>query len=392
MTRRDLSLSVLAVFALALLSSRAGASQVSYHLSGVVTQVTGSATSGVSALGVQHDAPVSIDWTIETTTPALSYNPAVNSTEYRATTPTNGIVSITIKIGDWTATADPNAPADVQVNRIIVGGGGTQLAPGQTLDISRTSTDTGQLVSDDAPNQALIVLNLLAPNGGASTSNALGDQNPSAYPESTGEVVGKNGEIDFSIGGPDPTAKCRAAQIADAGVLCQSTLACRATHAKSPDKDPMSAKLDACLQKAHDKFVAAFDKAAANAASRGLFCGTSEDGAAFADDFATAEAAVVTVVDSVSPQNPAVVSSWYSGAGAMCSAAAKAESKTVTRPTTKLALLRESARLKLGAAAQKAVDKAEAKGVVFDPAPDVAGLVESIDLLVDDVVAAANGS
>lgn len=369
----------------------ARASTVSYHLNGRVTQVKGAA-GPLGALGVQHDALVSIDWTIERTTPVHDTNPAVFSTSYWATTPANGITSFTVKIGSWTATGQsPTAPGTIDANVISVRDG-PPSQPLDTLDLSRSSVDTNSLVTANDPNGSEIVLNLAAPDGGGSTSNALGEQDPAKYPASTGYVVGRTGvEVDFSIGGPDPTVKCRASQLASAGALCQSTLACLAAHAKAPAKDPNDVKLDACEQKAHDKFVAAFDKAAASAVRAGLACPTSEDGAAFAGDFATAADAVVSVVQSVNPQTPTVVSSWYSGAGAMCGAAAKAEAKNAAKPTTKLALLREKARLKLGTAAQAAVTKAEARGVAFDPEPDVAGLVESIDHLVDDAVAELAG-
>jgi len=371
----------------------ASASQQSYHLNGRVTRVLGSAVGALGALGVQHDAAVSIDWTVELTTPVHSFNPPTNSTEYWATTANNGITSITIKIGSWTATGlDPNAPNTIAVNRIIVASG-TQSDPKDTMDLSRSAVDTNSLVTANDPNGSEIVINLFAPSGGASTSNVLGDQTPSLYLASTGSVVGRSGiEVDFSIPGPDPTVKCRASQLASAGALCQGTLGCLASHARAPARDPNDVKLDACLGKARDKFVAAFDKAAATAARQGLACGTSEDGATFAADFDIAKDAVVAVVDAVDPQTPAVISAWYSGAAAMCSAAAKAESRNVAKPAPdKLVRLRESARVKLLAAAAKVVAKAEAKGVVFNPEPDVAGLVESIDHLVDDLVAELSG-
>ena len=382
-------LPVLASLALAL---PARGAQLSYHLNGTVTRVVGSAVGALGALGVQHDAPVSIDWTVELTTPVHSTNPAVNSTEYWATTPSNGITSITIKIGSWTATGgDPSAPGTIAVNRVIVGGG-TAANPAQTLDISRTATDTQSLVTAGDPNDSEIVLNLFAPAGGTSTDNALGDQDPTRYRESTGFVMGRTGiEVDFSMPGPDPTVKCRASQLASAGTLCQTSFGCLAAHAKAASRDPQNAKLDACVQKAHDRFVAAFDAAATAAARRGASCGTSEDGATFADDFATAESHAVTIVASVQPQNTPVVSSWYAGAGAMCGAAAKAEAKNVIKSSGQVARLRESARLKLGTAASKAVAKAESKGVVFAPEPDVAGLVSAVDALVDDLVGIVDG-
>ncbi|MFI5315686.1 MAG: hypothetical protein ACHQ6T_08290 [Myxococcota bacterium] len=354
---------------------------------------TGGAVSGLAALGVKKGAAVSIDWTVELATPVLAHYPATNSTEYRATGSTDGITSFAIEIGGWTATGADPAQGIVDLNRILVGGG-TSANPEQTIALSRSANDTNSLVTNNDPNESLIVLNLSAPNGGVSASNALLDLKPSLYLSSAGAVVGHSGnEVDFAIPGvvADTTAKCRASQLASAGALCQGSLKCRAAYAKAPSKDPYGAKLDTCLANTRAKFVAAFDKAATAATKKGLSCATSETGATFAADFDTAEADVAAVVASVQPQNPPVISAWYSGAGAMCSAAAKAESKNVTSPSSKVVLVREAARVKLTAAASAAVAKAEKKGIVFDPPPDVAGLVESIDKLIDDVVSEIDG-
>jgi hypothetical protein len=43
-------------------------------------------------------------------------------------------------------------------------------------------------------------------------------------------------------------------------------------------------------------------------------------------------------------------------------------------------------------AANKAIAKAERKGVVFDPAPDVTALLESIDAVINDIVTELVGS
>ncbi|HTO08802.1 MAG TPA: hypothetical protein VMR86_17270 [Myxococcota bacterium] len=369
----------------------ARAAQVSFQLFGKVTKVTGTALSGLAALGVKKNAPVTIEWTEELTTPVHDTNPAIHSTSYWATTPDNGITAFTIQIGSWTATAanapDPNA---ITVNVIsVVDGfeGGSQ----DTLDLSHTSTDTGDLISDGGSLGSEIVVNLLAKLGGGSTSQALGDQTPSQYPDSSGFVSGSGGEVDFTIPGPDPTVKCRAAQIASAGTLCKSALGCLASHAKAPDKDPMSVKVEACLDKARQKFITAFDKETSSALSHGLSCGTAEDGATFEAHFEVAALATKNLIDSVQPQDPPVIAPLFSGAGTMCSTGAKAESKNVQKPSSKVVLLRENARIKLGNAASQLVAKAESKGVTFDPAPDVPGIVSSVDALIDDIVAEVDG-
>lgn len=385
------------LFALVLVSCiapclQAAAETASYMLFGEVTQVVGPNTSGLAALGVKKSAAVTIEWTEELSTPVHSTNPTTHVTDYWATTPDNGITAFTVKIGSWTATAanapDPNLPT----NNIIGVADGFEGGPQDQLDLSHTATDTGNLVTDSNPIGSQIVVNLVAKQGGASTSLALGDQTPSLYLDSSGEVVGPGATVEFKIPGPDPTAICRAAQIAAAGTLCQSTLGCLAAYAKAPNKDPMLVKLQTCESKARDKFVAAFDKATASAASHGRSCGTSEDGATFDGHFDTAETAVVDLVDSIQPQAPMLIAPLLSGAGSMCSAGAKAESKNVLKPSSKVLLLRENARTKLTNAANKLIAKAEAKGITFDPAPDVAGIVSSIDALIDDIVTEVNGT
>ncbi|HTO52335.1 MAG TPA: hypothetical protein VMR50_03030 [Myxococcota bacterium] len=388
-------LSVLAAVLSLAAASAAPAATQSYRLNGRVTGVRGAAENALKGLGVKKDALVQIHWTVELSTPVHDTNPAVNSTNYWATNASNGITAFTVQIGSWTATGvDPAPPSTfLPVNVVGITGPSALEGPGDRMDLSRSAMDTNGLINLDDANFAEIVINLSAPAGGASTSNALGDQTPSKYLASTGYVVGSGGEVDFAIPGPDATQKCRASQLASAATLCQSSLKCLAAHAKAPDKDPMGTKRDACLDKARTKFVAAFDKAAAGAASRGLGCGTEEDGAALDADFDSAQAHVVAIADAVQPPDAPVLSSWYSGGASMCSTGLKAESKDASKPTPgKVERVREDARIKLTVAAGKAVDAAQKKGVTFDPAPDVAGLVESIDLLIDDLANAINGA
>jgi len=101
---------------------------------------------------------------------------------------------------------------------------------------------------------------------------------------------------------------------------------------------------------------------------------------------------VLAVAATISPPAPALLASWYTAAGAMCSVAAKAEAKNISKPSpTSLDQARATARAKLTAAANKAIAKAESKGVTFDPAPDVAAFVAKIDALIDDLVSEVDG-
>jgi hypothetical protein len=385
-----------------LLAAPVGAAEVSYHLSGKVNYIQGTAQAKLAGLGVTNGANVSIDWTVELTTPPYFDNP--NGTkEYHG-----AITAMKIQIGTWTTQgADPTAFNTIPVNKIDIYHGPT--APHEDdLEMRRSGVDTSDpntglgLVTGNDPNDALIFIRLVALMGGASTDNVLGDQDPSKYLDTSGgSVTGVDGVVGFAIPGvagpppPDPTVKCRTAQIASAATLCQSTLKCLAVRAKQTPaqiaKNPAS--LQTCRDKASSKFVTAFDKATASAVAKSLSCGTTEPAATFVTHFDTAVDDVVAVVDTVTPPNALLSSSWYSDAAVMCAAAVKAESKDVKKPSpAKLDQLRATARAKAITVANKAIAKAEKKGVTFDPAPDVTALVDSIDALIDDIVTELNGS
>jgi hypothetical protein len=382
--------STLAILSLVALVARAEASELAYHLDGQVTRIMGSSQSALAQLGVHVGVSVSIDWTVESTTPVASESPPNFTKTYR-----NALTSFKIQVGSWIAQgADPPGLPD---NRVVIRDG-PPANPQENMDLFRSGADTGSLLSATNPNGAELILHLFDPAGGASTSNSLGDQTPSLYPSMSGTVAGDGGEVDFSLPvasapPPDPTVKCRSAQIAAAGVLCKATFACLATHANSPAKDPSDTKLDACRDKARSKFAAAFDKAAAVAAAQGLSCGTTLSAETLTSDFDAGVDDVVAVVATSQPEVPQVISSWYAGAGVMCGVVAKAVSKNLPKPAPdRLAQLRASARDKLSVAASKVIAKAQAKGVTFDPPPDVQALIDSVDALIDDLVAALNGS
>ena len=403
--RRRLGFSVaVGLSLLAAAPLRVNAAVLTYHLDGHVTRIpnpptTPSTQSALSALGVTNGAAVSIDWTVDTTASSHD-NPPTFTREYQG-----AITAFTIQVGNWIA---ERSDAGIILNKIDIRDDPNNPSAQENMDLFRSGTDrstdpnhpaTHVVTDPNDPNGAELILHLFNPNGGASTDRLLGDQTPSLYPNSTGTVFGKNGEVDFSVGAstpppPDATVKCRSAQIASAAALCQSTLKCLAVRAKQTPaqiaKNPGS--LQTCEDKASAKFATAFDKATAAAAKKGLSCGTTEPAATFISNFDTAVDAVIAVVDTIHPPAPLFVSPWYTAAGAMCAAAVKAESKDVKKPSpATLAQLRAAARAKATTLANKAIAKAESKGVNFDPAPDVTALVDSIDALIDDIVTELNG-
>jgi hypothetical protein len=385
-----------------LLAAPVGAVEVSYHLTGKVTYIQGTAQAKLAGLGVTNGADVSIDWAVELSTPIYFDSP--NGTkEYHG-----AITAMKIQIGTWTAQgADPTALNTIPANKIDIYHGPT-APPEDDLEIRRSGGDTPDpdtglgLVTGNDPNGAQIFIRLVALRGSGASDNVLGDQDPSKYLDNSGgSVSGVDGAVGFAIPGitgpppPDPTVKCRTAQIGSAAALCQSTLKCLAARAKQTlaqiAKNPAS--LQICRDKASLKFLTAFDKATAAAGAKGLSCGTTEPGATFVTNFDTAVDDVVAVVETITPPSALLSSSWYSDAGAMCAAVVKAESKDVKKPSpTTLDQLRATVRAKATTAANKAIAKAESKGVTFDPAPDVTALVDSIDALIDDIVTELNGS
>jgi hypothetical protein len=394
-TGRRLGFSVyVGLLLLAAAPVRVSAALLTYHLDGHVTRLLETKAGTLNALavqGVKKDVAVSIDWTVDTSIPFHSESTLNHSKEY-----IGNITAFKIQVGSWMAVGgDPG----VTLNKIDIRDDANDPNSLETMDMFRSGTDTPNLLMGSDPNGVQLIVHLFNPNGGSSTDNVLGDQTPSLYPSFTGTVFGANGEVDFSIGAsstppPDPTVKCRSAQIASAAALCQSTLKCLAVRAKQTPaqiaKNPGS--LQTCEDKASAKFVTAFDKATAAAAKKGLSCGTTEPAATFVEHFESAVDDVVAVVDTITPPSALLSSSWYSDAAGMCAAAVKAESKDVKKPSpATLDQLRATARAKATTVANKAIAKAESKGVVFDPAPDVTALVSSIDALIDDIVTELNG-
>jgi hypothetical protein len=393
-SRRRLGFSAFGLFLIAAAPPWVSAATPSYHLDAHVTRLLETKSGTLNALaaqGVKKDAAVSIDWTVDTSIPAHSESVPNHTKEY-----IGNITAFKIQVGSWMAVGgDPG----VTLNKIDIRDDANDPNSLETMDMFRSGTDTPSLVMGSDPNGVQLILHFFDPDGGSSTDNVLGDQTPSLYPSLAGTVFGVNGEVDFSIGAsstppPDPTVSCRSAQIASAAALCQSTLKCLAVRAKQTPaqiaKNPGS--LQACEDKASAKFVTAFDKATAAAARKGLSCGTTEPAATFVGHFDAAVDDVVAVVDTITPPSALLSSSWYSDAATMCAAAVKAESKDVKKPSpATLAQLRAAARAKATTLANKAIAKAESKGVTFDPAPDVTALLDSIDALIDDIVTELNG-
>jgi hypothetical protein len=387
----------------------AHAAEQSYHLVGHVSRIVApkATTKALADLGVIKGAQVDIDWTVDLNASFVHF-PQTNTNRYDGP-----FTHLKVEVDHLT---DPNkhwialgmTPTRVANQNIIYVGDADQGTL-DYMDMTRSCTDTNLLVTGNDPNgSAEIGIKLAAPAGGASTSPVLGDQDPNAYTANTGFVAGllatgftggfvpTGVEVDFAIpgiAGPDLTAKCHASRMLSAGALCQSTFKCLNKHAKAPANDPLGAVLETCRETAREKFVAAFDKAGVTAEKKGLSCRVTPDGPTLVAHFDAAINGVVGVVDSIDPQDPSTIASGYTAAGTMCAASAKAEANNVKKPSSdKLSAALNTARAKLTLAANKAIAKAEKKGVVFHPAPDVTALLDSIDAVINDIVTELAGS
>ena len=359
---------------------------LTFHMDGQVTEIMGSAQSNLAGLGVHLNAPVSIDWSVDPNAPFTDDPPA-----FSRVYDSGVITSFTVKIGSWTATG---SDARAMVNRVQVGHG----QGADTLDnfyLTRSAVDDpNDFLTGNEPN-GQITLNFDDFHGKGNTGLGLDQQTPSQFSSMVGAVSGVNGMVQFGAVPPggDQTAKCRAARLAAAGTFCKATFACLAKNAKSPLADPNELKLDGCRATAEEKFTTAYDAAGAAAARKNLSCGNDLSATEMLTVFDTAVDDVIEVAATISPPNPLLVSSWYTAAGAMCSAAEKAEAKNAGKPSqATLDQARATARAKLTTAANKAIAKAERQGVVFTPPPDVAAFLDSIDALIDDLANAVNGT
>ena len=361
----------------------AGAATKSYHVTGRVLHVLaglgGDHTGALHDLGVSEGATVQVDYTLELSTPGSQ--DAADQTHY-----TGAIAELKLQIGSWTASRSDAVVA--MQNLVSV----SDNASADILYLTAPGDDTNHVMLGD-PNLAPELVLSLQFVGSASASNGQAlDQNPNKYTTLVGAATGTYGQVYFEFkpgsggGGStkDPKAACHTARLNAAAALCQSRFQCLARRAKAPEKDPASAVLNACTAKADGKFLTAFDKAGVGAERKHLQCPLSVSGDVARMVIGNLVAFSAVRADAVTPPTPALESSWLGAAASACGAGIKAEGKNSAKPdASKLAVARQKGRDKLGTAAGKAVEKAEKKGVVFDPDPDVPGFVGSVDDAID---------
>jgi hypothetical protein len=351
--------------------------------------LVGKVTAAVPALagyGVTAGARVDVTWTVDLSTPVTTQSPAPdNKSDYQG-----AIDFLVIQIGTWQAVLI--APPILGQNIVSVAD-----ASGGPLDLLHVSTpgtdENHELHGVSGP--LVLSLDFYAPNGGASSDQGL-DQDPNSYPIGSGSAFGPGGYVTFSFntsgssggGSGDPTAKCVTTQMKSAAAMCQSQFKCQASFAKAPLRDPGATKRDDCVDKAGQKFTAAYNKAAVTAAGKGLTCGTTAPAADVRVAIAARVEGVVADVGAITLVYPPLVSSWLTAAGAACGAGLKAEAADAAKPNpTKLAAARAKGTDKLTSTASKAVLAAQKKQIVFDSPPDVPAFVESVDALIDDTAA-----
>jgi T5SS/PEP-CTERM-associated repeat protein len=194
---------------------------------------------------------------------------------------------------------------------------------------------------------------------------------------------------------------CQGGQLKALGTLCKQVFACESKRAKKPAKDPDGSGLAGCVGKADDKFASAWDKNFQKASKKGDVCGI--DSAQPAADVAAVlvggpaaelTAAILTGWDETAEDkdDDKLRSSLLKEAGAHCSKLLTTDGKQMQkRNDAKRNSAREKARDRFEGKADKAIQKAGSRGVVY-AGPDPATLAdETTELVATATTATFNG-
>jgi len=389
----------LAAAAVLWLSASAAAEEVTQLITGRVTIVNVPETAAPGTadlllnLGVAVDAPVTLSFTVESTTPGQ-----VIVDPY--TTYVGAVVGYELSVGGYVAVLDPEA---LSGNSVQVGNDVVIPPKSDSYTVAALGDEPRTVLKGSGPFDVLVFNAVFADADGKTISNEAVVQDASRFTFGSGAVGGLNGTIAFALdldgGGPvfDPTALARQGQLKAASKFGSSVLAAEARFAKAARTvDPQGDKLAAAIGKAEDKFGAQFVKAVEKALQKG---GSAPLPASALDEVSTGlRAGFDTLADTllagvvVDDKDDRVLR------GKLLSAAAKqlgaefaAHAKHAKKPVLeKLEAKLASSRAALLKAAQKALDAAAAKGVAYGgPSPDE--LADAVSALVDEFVALTQG-
>jgi len=360
---------LLGILCLVVPSARAGTS-ATYEMDGRVTLVTGSqhAMDELASLGVTVDAPVHVTWVVQLDT--LPFETTGDASRFFQA------ATINLTVGIYYVRFEPADNSVVSVGNSVGRSG---------LDYYRVEgpfIEPYLILASPSPNNSL-VLDLSSPDGEQGSLDHDLAQDPDLYPLRLARMTGSEGKIYFDFGpgsfsnGPpfETTARCSSKEIGAAAARFQSQLNCLAKDAKHPD----AAKLADCEERARRQFVVSYHGAVATAAKKGVSCLTLAPAQELSDSI---DALVAAVDDAVRANDPAaaVAAEWLAAAAKDSGDSLRALARNAAAGTgDKLLLALDKARAAATARAAKAVSKAEADGVAFDPEPDVAGFVETLD-------------
>ncbi len=388
----------------ALSSHTAKADEFETNLTGTVSFVVGQLPAtkpALAALGVTVGAQVSATIRIESDVMSV---PTSNPDIIQWLEPTKSLV---ITIGSYQIVQD--VPKLFEgLNFIQVGddlpGGGTVA---DTYSVTTPMTDTDLILAGSFGPGKVTGSLLFSDFDGKTGSDDGVIQDLSAYPVATAIFGGEGGSISIlwstggTGGGPggstyDP-AKCTKDHLKGAAKFGKAVLACKAKRAKQPaEKDPFGTKENACVTKAFEKFQVALGKAGAKAAKKGGVCTLPDvEGIAaelaFLNALATLTDAVLTDFDADDKNDRVLRGKLLKAAASQWAKDAAAYAKDATKPNAdKLAKALDKSSAALVKQADKAIEKAAAKGVVYT-GPSASQLTDDVRAIVDDFVALTGG-
>jgi len=389
-----------ALFLLAALTP-SHAEEVPFGVTGTVSQVlpTNQPTAdALAAAGVFVGAAATVDFTVESTTP-------VNEGETEFSFYTGALTSLTGSIGTYTI--QKNIPFGFEsLNFVQVGDdepGGLPVADSWTL--TTPSLDGGVLHTISQTSFATTTLQFFDNSGGAGTDEGV-IQDPAGYQFATAVFGGANGTVLVTLdignggGGGGPVVGpglCARGQLQAAAKLTKSAFKCHAKRAQQPpEKDPKGQKLAACLDKAAEKFAKQFAAAVAKAAKKGgpcLLAGTESQNAS---DQLTEHVEVLTEglligADTAEKLDRVLRGKLLKASAAQAGKDLAAHGKDAFKPNAgKLALKLAKSRAATLKKAQKAIDAATNKGVIY-AGPTAEEIADGISALVDSFVLLTEG-
>ena len=339
--------------------------RVENQLAGSVLSVQGNAQGALAALGVSDGANVSVVFGVDAGTPGVG---VPQGTQYL-----NPLTDLTIQIGSFEATLNAG-----QLHQVIV-----------TNDVDVYSVSAFVDATDDVLGLGANALMLLSEFGNGAIDNENLAQDLSRFDTGTVAISGLDATVSILLdlegfgGGGGSLRSCLPGLLSAGGAYCQAVVQCLG-------KFPVGADLDACIDKASDRFVGKFDQAT----DRSDVCPAVVDGlgavAGLGDDVDPLDALIRTGADPDSKDDAKYRRAFYKNAAKALGKGLKVYAKDAKKPDAeKLERALTKLEAKLAAALAKAESKADGKGVTTDIDPQA--VIDEVFELIDSVRALSNG-